>query len=164
MTRQKLCLKRGVTRQKLCLKRGVTRQKLCLKRGVTIGKKLCQKYYFPRRRSVKVSLSCFSLFSTLSLLLPCVHMPKTIHQFRLPFTCMLRRWVLERWCSSPGIGRNIIWLGKITPKAREMFQIVFTKPGRQKKYCALHKKLYRLLFSYFRTLRRVLLFCKKPVC
>ena len=48
MTRQKLCLKRGVTRQKLCLKMGVKRQKLC------------QKYYVPRRRSVKVSLSCLS--------------------------------------------------------------------------------------------------------
>ncbi len=36
---------------------GVKRQKLCLKRGVK-RQKLCQKYYFPRRRSVKVSLSC----------------------------------------------------------------------------------------------------------
>ncbi len=46
MKRQKLYLKRGVKRQKHCLKTGVKRQKLC------------QKYYFPRRRSVKVSLSC----------------------------------------------------------------------------------------------------------
>ncbi len=37
---------------------GVKMQKLCLKRGAK-RQKLCQKYYFPRRRSVKVSLSCF---------------------------------------------------------------------------------------------------------
>ncbi len=59
--RQKLCLKWAVTRQKLCLKRGVKRQTLCLKRGVK-RQKLRQKYYFPRRRSMKVSLSCFRFF------------------------------------------------------------------------------------------------------
>ncbi len=47
----------GVKGQKLCQKRGVVKQKLCLKMGVK-RQKLWQKYYFPRRRSVKVSLSC----------------------------------------------------------------------------------------------------------
>ncbi len=105
--RQKLCLKRGVKKQNLCLKRGVKRQKLFLKRGVKRQKlclkgggkrqKLRQKYYFPRRRSVKVSLSCFYNFQ-LSFIAGCFQFPdrdmETYRPFlrsRLPGLCAFDR-------------------------------------------------------------------------
>ena len=46
-------------RQKLCLQKGVKYGKNCLYHGALI----CQEYYIPRRKSVKVSLSCFPLLS-----------------------------------------------------------------------------------------------------
>ena len=52
--KQKKCFKRSVKRQNLCFKRGVIWQKLCT---VYHGALICQKYYIPRCKSVKVSLS-----------------------------------------------------------------------------------------------------------